>query len=45
LAVPGSPGTEKLIAEGAEIFDSSKADKVDVDALARSIVERELYEL
>jgi predicted Rossmann fold nucleotide-binding protein DprA/Smf involved in DNA uptake len=35
LAVPGSPGTEKLIAEGAEIFDSSKAD---IDELAQSIL-------
>jgi DNA processing protein len=35
LAVPGSPGTEKLIAEGAEILDPSKAD---IDELAKSIL-------
>ncbi len=36
LAVPGSPGTEKLIAEGVERFDP---DRADVDALAWSILE------
>lgn len=35
LAVPGSPGTEKLIAEGAERLE---LDKIDVDELARSIL-------
>ncbi|MFN4218620.1 MAG: DNA-processing protein DprA [Candidatus Bipolaricaulia bacterium] len=36
LAVPGSPGTEKLIAAGVERFDP---DRADVDALAWSILE------
>lgn len=35
LAVPGSPGTEKLIAEGAERLEP---DKADLDELARSIL-------
>ncbi|MCS6937144.1 MAG: DNA-protecting protein DprA [Candidatus Bipolaricaulota bacterium] len=35
LAVPGSPGTEKLIAEGAEKLEP---DRADIDELARSIL-------
>ncbi len=35
LAVPGSPGTERLIAEGAELLDP---ERVDFDELARSIL-------
>ncbi len=35
LAVPGSPGTEKLIAEGAEMLEPNK---IDLDELARGIV-------
>lgn len=35
LAVPGSPGTEKLIAEGAEKLGS---ERTDIDELARSIL-------
>lgn len=35
LAVPGSPGTEKLIAEGADILGPNK---IDLDELARSIL-------
>jgi DNA processing protein len=39
LAVPGSPGTEKLIAEGVEPLDPAK---VDAGELARSILNPEM---
>lgn len=38
LAVPGSPGTDRLLASGAELLDQEQAD---FDELARSILQAE----